>query len=251
MAPTKARKERNRAAKEQRAQGFLNLCAILAEDKEFLTLLSECIDSVTLNVYVFAKAQLTDYKENVVSTNAFTKVKTLLGSYSCHELSTSIQNLHESFQAHSFKSKSSRLRTHCRKNRTVKRIGFQNPFNTSTNSLHSITLSKLSTPYPTPKAYVFERSESILDSLKVKDTSCGKCDLSIPIDESKLQYTLSAPESAIIEIVKFLPTSLSLLFEILQRIITISSNLGLLISSRIPSIEEHYLNGMGQENWQE
>ena len=49
-----------------------------------------------------------------------------------------------------------------------------------------------------PKAYVLERSEPIPDPPKVTDTSCGKCDLLIPIDESKLQYTLPATESAII-----------------------------------------------------
>jgi hypothetical protein len=73
----KQEKKETKLQKNKRAQGFLNLCAILAEDKEFLTLLSECIDPVTLNVYVFAKAQVTDYKENVVSTNVFMKVKTI------------------------------------------------------------------------------------------------------------------------------------------------------------------------------
>ena len=52
------------------------------------------------------------------------------------------------------------------------------------------------------------------------------------------------------ENLNFLTTSSLLLFETLQMIITISSNLGLSILSRIPSIEEHYLNEMGQENWQ-
>ena len=86
MAPTKTRKGRDRAAKEQRAQGFLNLCGILSEDKEFLTLLSKCTNLATLNAYVFTKAQVTNYKGNVAPINAFTKVKTLLGSYSCDEL---------------------------------------------------------------------------------------------------------------------------------------------------------------------
>ena len=77
--------------------------------------------------WVFARAQVTDYKGNVAPANAFTKVKTLLGSYSCHGLPTSIQHLRESFQAHSLKSTQPRLRAHHRKNRTAKRIGFQTP----------------------------------------------------------------------------------------------------------------------------
>jgi hypothetical protein len=44
MVPTTGRKGRDRAAKEQRAWGFLNLCVILTEDKEFLTLGSEYTD---------------------------------------------------------------------------------------------------------------------------------------------------------------------------------------------------------------
>jgi hypothetical protein len=45
MVPTTTgRKGRDRAAKEQRAWGFLNLCVTLAEDKEFLTLGSEYTD---------------------------------------------------------------------------------------------------------------------------------------------------------------------------------------------------------------
>jgi len=60
MAPTTARKGRDRGAKEQRARGFLNLCVILAEYKEFLALLSECSDPAILNDYVFARAQVTD-----------------------------------------------------------------------------------------------------------------------------------------------------------------------------------------------
>lgn len=200
-------------------------------------MLSECTDPATLNAYVFARAQVTDYKGNVAPANTFTKVKTLLGSYSCHELPTSIQNLHESFQAHSSKSTQPRIRA-------AKRIGFQTPSDITNNSLRPIILSKLSTPYPTPKAYVLERSEPIPDPPKVTDTSCGKCDLLIPIDESKLQYTLPANESAIIRD-RELPDNI-----VVQRTITILLNLGLSISSRIPSIGEHYLNEMGQENWQ-
>ena len=61
----------------------------------------------------------------------------------------------------------------------------------------------ISTPYPIPKAYVLERSEPIPDPPKVTNTSCGKCDLLIPIEESKLQYTLPATESAIIRDCEF------------------------------------------------
>src|SRR5271155_1185273 len=87
-----------------------------------------------------------------------------------------------------------RLRAHHRKNRTAKRIGFQTPSDTTNNPLHPIVLSKLSTPYPIPKAYVLERSEPIPDPPKVTDHHRGKCDLLIPIDESKLQYTLPATQ---------------------------------------------------------
>ena len=97
-----------------------------------------------------------------------------------------------------------------------------------------------------PKAYVLGRSEPIPDPPKVTDTSCGKCYLLIPIDESKLQYTLPATESAIIRECE-LPNNI---IAVIRDFITISSNLGLSISSRIPSIGEHYLNEMGQENWQ-
>jgi hypothetical protein len=147
--PATARKGRGRAAKEQTAD-FLNLCVILAEDKEFLTLLSECTDPAILNDYVFARAQVAGYKGNVAPANAFTKVKTLLGSYSYHDLPTSIQHLRESFQAHSSQSTTPRLRAHHRKNRmAAKRIGFQTPSDTKNNPLRPIVFSKLSTPYPT------------------------------------------------------------------------------------------------------
>jgi len=199
MAPTKARKGRNQAAKEQKVQGFLNLCAILAEDKEFLTLVSECTNPATLNAYVFAKAQVTNYKKNVAPANAFTKVKTLLGTYLCHELPSSIQSLHQSLKAHTSKSTQLRLRSHYRKNKIAKRIGFRPSPTTIINSVPPIKLSKLSTPYPIPNAYVLERSKPIPSPPKVTDTSCGKCDLLIPIDESKLQYTVSATESAVIQ----------------------------------------------------
>jgi hypothetical protein len=142
--PATARKGRGRAAKEQTAE-FLNLCVILAEDKEFLTLLSECTDPAILNDYVFARAQVAGYKGNVAPANAFTKVKTLLGSYSYHDLPTSIQHLRESFQAHSSQSTQPRLRAHHRKNRTAKRIGFQTPSNTTNNPLRPTVLSKLYT----------------------------------------------------------------------------------------------------------
>jgi hypothetical protein len=54
MPLTRARQERDRAAKEKKAREFLNLCAILAEDKEFLVLLSQCTKPPTLSACVFA-----------------------------------------------------------------------------------------------------------------------------------------------------------------------------------------------------
>jgi len=57
-----------------------------------LTMLSECTYLATFNDYVFARAQVTNYKGNVAPANAFTKVVLKHSSaYSCHDLPTSIQ----------------------------------------------------------------------------------------------------------------------------------------------------------------
>ena len=120
MPPTKARKARDQAAKEQKAQEFLNFCAILAEDEEFLALISECTDSTTLNAYVYTRAQVTEYKEKMSEINAFTKVKTLLGSYNHQQLPTTIQNLQQSLKKHTSKSAQFRLRAEDGKNKTAK-----------------------------------------------------------------------------------------------------------------------------------
>lgn len=95
MSPTKARKGRDRAAKQSKARRFLNLCAILVEDKDFLALISECTDRTILDAYVFVTAQTTEYKHDLTTkTNAFAKVKTLLGTYSLQQLPILIQSLH-------------------------------------------------------------------------------------------------------------------------------------------------------------
>jgi hypothetical protein len=93
-------------------------------------------------------------------------------------------------------SNRSESQVHWGKNRTAKQIGFLAPSNTTTSFLPTITLNRLSTPYPVLNAYVLERSSSIPDPLKVTDITCGKCNTFIPIDDSQL-YTLKASESAI------------------------------------------------------
>jgi len=197
---SKARKGSNRAAKERKLQGFLNLCAILAEDQDFLILLTECTDPAPLNTHVFMRAlEVTDHGLKLSKTNAFTKVKTLLGSYSCNKLPAPIQVLHQSFRVHTSNTKKSRLRAEFRKNRTAKRIGFHPTASLLINSIKPIYLSKLSTPHPTPKAYVYERILGPKPKApKVTDTSCGKCDTFLPLTESKLQCTIPSTDSAII-----------------------------------------------------
>jgi hypothetical protein len=125
MPPTRATKGRNRAAKERKARGFLNLCAILAEDDEFLASISECTDPVTLNAHVFASAQVTEYKHNLLKSDAFAKVKTILGTYSCEQLPLSIQILHQACREHTLRTKQPRQKLRTRKKKTAKRIGFQ------------------------------------------------------------------------------------------------------------------------------
>jgi len=97
MSPnSKARKGSNRA--ERKFQGFLNLCAILAKDKDFFILLAECTNTAPLNAHVFMKAlKVTEHGLNLSKMNALMKVKTLLGSYPCDELPAPIQVLHQSF----------------------------------------------------------------------------------------------------------------------------------------------------------
>jgi hypothetical protein len=142
MSPTsKARKERDRAAKAVKVRGFLNLCTVLAEDKEFSALLAKCTDPAPLNTYVFTRAlEITEYKHNYnfSKINAFTKLKSLLGSYSCQELPASVQILHQSFRDHTSKSKKPRLRAEFRKNRIAKRVGFHPSSRTSIKSLQPI-----------------------------------------------------------------------------------------------------------------
>ena len=197
---SKARKGSNRAAKERKLQGFLNLCAILAEDQDFLILLTECTDPAPLNTHVFMRAlEVTDHGLKLSKTNAFTKVKTLLGSYSCNKLPAPIQVLHQSFRVHTSNTKKSRLRAEFRKNRTAKRIGFHPTASLLINSIKPIYLSKLSTPHPTPKAYVYERILGPKPKApNVTDKSCGKCDTFLPLTESKLQCTIPSTDSAII-----------------------------------------------------
>jgi hypothetical protein len=48
MPSSKARKGRDKVAKELKAQGFLNLCTILAQDEKLLSLISECKDFAIL-----------------------------------------------------------------------------------------------------------------------------------------------------------------------------------------------------------
>ena len=195
MPSSKARKGRNRVAKELKAQGFLNLCTILAQDEKLLSLISECKDFATLNAYVFTKAQGTTYQKHLSETNAFARVKSVIVTYRQCQLPLPIQNLQRAFRQHV--STRSESQVHRRKNRTAKRIGFLAPSNTTTAFLPKITLNRLSTPYPVLNAYVLERSSPIPDPLKVTDITCGKCNIFIPIDDSQLQYTLKASESAI------------------------------------------------------
>ena len=61
MLSSKARKGRDKAAKELKAQGFMNLYIILTEDEKLLSLISECKDFAILNAYVFTKVQGTTY----------------------------------------------------------------------------------------------------------------------------------------------------------------------------------------------
>ena len=86
---------------EGKARRFLNLCTILVEDKDFLALISECTDRTILDAHVFATAQTTEYKHDLTTeTNAFAKVKTLLGTYSLQQLPSLIQSLYKSFREH-------------------------------------------------------------------------------------------------------------------------------------------------------
>ena len=147
-------------------------------------------------------AQTTEYKHDLTTkTNAFANITTLLGTYSLQQLPILIQSLHKSFREHSLKSKSGRVRTQSRKNITAKRVGFHPTSSSQVQSLKLIYLSKQSTPHPTPKAYIYERtsdSDPIPTLPKVTDMSCGKCNSLLPVIESKLHITIPATESAII-----------------------------------------------------
>ena len=74
MPSSKARKGRDKVAKELKAQGFLNLCTILAQDEKLLSLISECKDFAILNAYVFTRAQGTTCQKHLSETNAFARV---------------------------------------------------------------------------------------------------------------------------------------------------------------------------------
>src|SRR5271169_5445612 len=100
MPSTKARKGRDRHAKEIKAQRFLSLCAILAQDERFLSLVSECKDFATLNAYVFTKTQTTTYKEYISDTNAFARLKWVIVTYRPQQLPLPIQNLQQAFRQH-------------------------------------------------------------------------------------------------------------------------------------------------------
>ena len=190
----KPRKGKDKAAKEFKAQGFLNLCTILAQDEKLLSLISECKDFAILNAYVFTKAQSTTYQKHLSKTNAFARVKSVLVTYRPCQLPIPIQNLQQAFRQHV--SNRNTLQVHRRKNRTAKRIEFLTVSHITTSFLLKITLNQLSTPYPVSNAYLLERSSPILDPLKVTDVTCSKCSTFIPLDDSKL-YTLKASESAV------------------------------------------------------
>jgi hypothetical protein len=104
----------------------------------------------------------------------------------------------QSLREHTAKSTQPRLQALHRKIKTAKRIGFHTSSHPTAESLPTIKLRKLSRPYPTPGAYVLEKSSPIPKPPKVTDTSCGKCDTLIPIVESELQRTIPATDSAII-----------------------------------------------------
>jgi hypothetical protein len=198
MPPTHAKKERNRLAKEIKAEEFMSLCTILADDTEFLALISEYIDFAILNAYVFTKAQATTYGKYVSENNAFAVVKSVIATYSSGQLRPPIQKLQQAFHEHVLRRNHARLRR--QKKHAAKRIGFHTPSDTTTESLknsHTIYLTRLSTPYPTPNAYVLEKPLSNPDPPKKKDDHSGKCQTLLPIDESLLQYTLPANKSAI------------------------------------------------------
>ena len=91
------------------------------------------------------------------------------------------------------KSKSDRVRTQSRKNITAKRVSFHPTSGSRVQSLKLIYLSKRSTPHPTPKAYIYERtsnSDPIPTLPKVMDTSCGKYNSLLLMIESKLHSTI-------------------------------------------------------------
>jgi hypothetical protein len=144
-----------------------------------------------------------------------------------------------------------RLRAHHRKNRTAKRIGFQTPSDTTNNPLRPIVLSKLSYLHLIPyQKHMFSKDQSLFPThRKLPIRAAANLICSYQLKNRNFNILCLPLSLQSFEIVNFLTTS-SPLFETLQRTIMISSNLGLSISSRIPSIGEHYLNEMGQENWQ-
>jgi len=142
--------------------------------------------------------EVTEHGLKLSKTNAFTKVKTLFGSYFCDKLSAQIQVLHQSFRVHTSKTKTSWLRIEFRKNSIAKRMGFH-PTASLFNFIKLIYLSKLSTLHPTRKAYVYKRFlGSKPKALKVTNMSCSKCDTFLLLTESKLQCTIPSTDSAII-----------------------------------------------------
>lgn len=184
-----------------KAEGFLKLCATLAEDEEFSALLThKNSESSVLNAYAFSKAQnIPDHGLNLSSIDAFTKIKTLLGSYSYEQLPPSVQVFHRACRNHTLQTRKSRQRSEFKKNRIAKRIGFHPSVSTSQSVLpEPIFLSKLSMPHPTPKAYIYEQLSNKPKPPKVTDISCGKCDLMLPLIESRLQCSIPATDSAVI-----------------------------------------------------
>ena len=195
MPSTNARKEREKLAKTLKTKRFLCLCAILANDAKFSILLSECNDFVILNAYVFEKAQMTDFKEYVMINNAFAITKSIIVTYPSNDLPISVLQLQQAFRSHV--SKRNHASTHRRKRQTAARIGFSVHADTIADFLPTVYLTKLSSPYPHPKAYVLERSSPIPEPPKENDAHCGKCQTLLPLDESLLQYTLPPTQSAI------------------------------------------------------
>jgi hypothetical protein len=103
------------------------------------------------------------------------------------------------------------------KTETAKRIGVQTPSDTKNNPLRPIVLSKLSTPYPIPKAYVLERSEPIPThrKLPIRAAANGLCSYRLTNRNFNIFWVCNHS--------RMWTSSSLLLFETLQRTITISS----------------------------